>query len=225
MYILLPPSEGKNPAAGRGSFSSRHPDYARDAKGVVDWLRVRPSQELPKLYKVKDAAKARDIHAKNLAALDAPVLPALDRYTGVVYDNMGLDNAEERKFARKRVLIVSGFLGLIPASTALPDYKLPLNPWLLRYWKETNSQRLEALATGKPVLDLLPLSHQKALTYPNRLQVDFRLAGGAKAAGHFGKAIKGKFVRWLLEHHINDAADFADFSEDGYRWDGANFIQ
>lgn len=228
MLILLPPSEGKNPAAGAGRFLSQAPDYARDAEGVVTWLQDRAPEELSKLYKVKDTAKAAAIHDMNLAALDGPTLPtlpALDRYTGVVYEHMGLDDPHIRRAAGKRVLIVSGYFGLIPASLAIPDYKLPLNPWLLRYWKGINTQRLQERAKNKPVLDLLPQSHQKALEYPHLLRVDFRVAGGARAAGHFGKAIKGKFVRWLLENNINQPSRFAEFTEDGYRWDGANFIQ
>jgi len=225
MLILLPPSEGKNGAPGAGAFQALHPDLASDTIKVLEWLLSWSDDDLCKRLKVKDLAKARAMHQQNLAVLDAPGIPALDRYTGVVYENMGLEHKRIRVEAEKRVLIVSGLFGLIPGNTSIPDYKLPISPWLLRYWNPINTSRITPWAKDKPVLDLLPKSHEKALAYPHRISVDFRVAGGAKAAGHFGKAIKGRFVQWLLKYNVQDTAEFWGFREEGYRWDGANFVQ
>jgi len=225
MLILLPPSEGKNPSPGTGSFREAHPELIQDTTGVLEALLAWDNAAAVKGYKIQDEAKALAVHQRNLGVLDAPVLPALERYAGVVYGHLGLDKPVLRKRAGKRVLIVSGLFGLIGGETAIPDYKLPLAPWLARYWKPVNSARLTKLAKGKPVLDLLPKSHAGALEDDRRIAVDFRVAGGAKAAGHFGKAIKGRFVRWLLEHNVRDTGRFGEFQEDGYRWDGTNFVQ
>jgi hypothetical protein len=100
-----------------------------------------------------------------------------------------------------------------------------MTPRLVQHWRERNSRRLAALAKGKPVLNLLSQTYARAVDYPALITVDFRVAGGQKAAGHFGKAIKGRFVRWVLENSIKDPADFAVFTLDGYRFDGKNFVQ
>lgn len=223
MYILLPPSEGKNDAPGVGVFSENSNALLSDTLPVLRHGKRLKVAERAKFYGVNSAEKAKAAHALNQAVPDAPVLPALERYSGVVYDHIGLDTLDTA--AKKRLLVVSGLFGLIQGSDGIPRYKQPVNPWLTRYWKPTNTARLQALAGGEPVLDLLSQSYQKALDYPNRIQIDFRVQGGKKAAGHFGKAIKGRFVRFLLENNIQDTTGFAQFTEDGYQFDGENFIQ
>jgi uncharacterized protein len=225
MYILLPPSEGKNDAPGRGVFSDRHPELLEAARPVLRHLKKLKAGERPKFYGVKDLEKARAAHKLNLGVTEAPVLPAVERYTGVVYDHIGLDSIACGPRAKKRILVVSGLFGLLHGTDGIPRYKQPINPWLTRYWKSINGERLQSIAKGAPVLDLLSQSYQKAVDYPGRIVIDFRVQGGKKAAGHFGKAIKGRFVRFLLENGIQDIADFAEFTEDGYRFDGENFIQ
>lgn len=225
MYVLLPPSEGKNDAPGTGNFGALHPNLLEDVRPVLRHLKSLKAAERLKFYGVKDAEKARAVHAMNLAVADTPVLPAVERYSGVVYDHIDFSTLKGGKRPRNRVLVVSGLFGLIQGTDGIPQYKLPINPWLTRYWKPLNSERLAARAKGKPVLDLLSQSYQRALDYPERITVDFRVHGGKKAAGHFGKAIKGRFARFVLENDIQDPVDFAEFTEDGYRFDGKNFIQ
>ena len=223
MLILLPPSEGKNDAPGRDTFASQHPDLWQDTQPVIRHLKKLKVAERPKFYGVKDSDKAKQVHELNLAVEERPVLPAVERYTGVVYDHVGFDTLQ--KSARRRVLIVSGLFGLVHGDDGLPLYKQPINPWLTRYWKSINGERLQGFAKGDRVLDLLSQSYQKAVEAPERLVVDFRVQGGKKAAGHFGKAIKGRFVRFLLENNIQDQKDFSEFTEEGYRFDGENFVQ
>lgn len=223
MYILLPPSEGKNDAPGVGVFSEDSNTLLADTLPVLRHGKRLKVSERAKFYGVNSAEKAKAAHGLNQSVPDAPVLPGLERYSGVVYDHIGLDSVEAT--AKKRLLIVSGLFGLIHGTDSIPRYKQPINPWLTRYWKPINTARIQDLAQGKPVLDLLSQSYQKAFEYPNRIQIDFRVQGGKKAAGHFGKAIKGRFVRFLLENNIQDTAGFAQFTEDGYQFDGQNFIQ
>lgn len=225
MYVLLPPSEGKSSALGSASFRHGRPEFVRDVEGVLTYLASLSARERLALYGLKSEEKAREAHAWNLSALDTPAVPALERYTGVVYDHLDFGTLPNRAAARKRLLIVSALFGLIPGATPLPCYKLSMTPWLTRYWRPRNSARLEAIAQGKPVLNLLSQNYARALEYPSLITVDFRVGGGQKAAGHFGKAIKGRFVRWLLENNVKRVQDFGDFREEGYQFDGENFVQ
>jgi len=225
MIILLPPSEGKSGEAGTGTFAEACPTWARETRGVLKHLKKLPAAKRASWYGVSTVDKARAAHAMNLAALDAPALPAIQRYTGVVYDHINWATLKRPAAAAKRVAIVSGLFGLVGASTPIPDYKLPMNSWLAGYWRAINTERLAAMAAGSPVLSLLPIAHAKGLAWPGLIHVDFKLAGGKASAGHFGKAIKGKFVRFLLEAGVDSTEDFAAFSEDGYVFDGVNFVQ
>ncbi len=225
MYILLPPSEGKSAFPGKRSFRALCPDQVAEVHGVVDMLSGLTVPEQRALYGLKSEEKAAEAHAQNLGALDGPCLPAISRYTGVVYDHLDFDTLSHKASARKRILIVSALFGLIDGGTPLPAYKLSMTPWLTKYWRSRNSERLLAVAGGKPVLNLLSQTYARAVDYPALVTVDFRVEGGQKAAGRFGKAIKGRFVRWLLENKVRKVRDFANFSEDGYQFDGENFVQ
>ena len=225
MLILLPPSEGKSHADGKGRFDKLEPSLLPDAAAVIKHASRLKQAARMKFYGAKDVAKAKAQHDLNEAALHSGCIKALDRYTGVVYQHIDCANLTRRKDAEKRLLIVSSLFGLIAGGTQLPNYKLAMNPWLAKYWYPRNTERLRKKAGKKPVLSLLSQSYAKALDCEGVLTVDFGVQGGKTAAGHFGKAIKGRFVRWLIENRVNSPKDFGGFDEDGYRFDGVNFIQ
>lgn len=225
MFILVPPSEGKSHAAGKATFTATHPDWAADTRAVLAMLQECKPSERAKWYGVKDTAKAKEWHTANLAVLETGGVPAVERYTGVVYQHLDYPSLKERAAARRRLLFVSALFGVIPAGTPIPSYKLPINPTLTRHWRPINTARLEALARGKPVINLLSQAYAKTMGYEPLITLDFKVAGGKKSAGHLGKAIKGRFLRFLVEENVTDVDDFARFTEDGYQWDGTNFVR
>lgn len=226
LLILIPPSEGKQAGGNaRRTFMKEHPDWAEEVAPVIEHLRRLPKSGRATFYGVSTPEKAEAAHELNLSVLESPALPAIERYTGVVYDFLNYATLPDRAYARKRLMMVSGFFGLIPAGTWLPDYKLPMNPWLSSYWRPINADRLARVRKRHKVLSLLPAAHARALGAEPDLFVDFRQDGGKRAAGHFGKAIKGKFLRFLLENKVSRLAEIGDFSADGYTFDGKNFIQ
>lgn len=226
LLILLPPSEGKQEGGNpRRAFLKEHPDLAGDLRPVLKHLAELPKSSRAAFYGVSTPEKAEAAHALNLSALESPALPAIERYTGVVYDFLDYASLPDRAYARKHVMMVSGFFGLIPAGAWIPDYKLPMNPWLSSYWRPINAERLAGVRKRHKVLSLLPAAHARALGAEPDFFVDFRQEGGKRAAGHFGKAIKGKFLRFLMENRVSQFSEISDFSADGYTFDGKNFIQ
>ena len=78
------------------------------------------------------------------------------------------------------------------------------------------------------VFDLLPQVHRKAYTpAKNVIKVDFSVIkkGKKTAAGHFGKAVKGKFIRYLAQNNIQSIDKFSGFEYDGFKWNGEQFIK
>ena len=78
------------------------------------------------------------------------------------------------------------------------------------------------------IFDLLPQVHRKAYT-PNKntIQIDFLVKNKGKttAAGHFGKSVKGEFVRFLAQNQVKSIKEFKGFEYDGFKWDGKNFVK
>ena len=225
MLILLPPSESKSPAPGKGVFREHEPMLVADAAGVLRKLNRLKAGERVKWYAAKTPARAREIHTINIGALDAPCLKALDRYTGVVYQSLAYTTLHAKKRADLRIWVMSALFGAMPGGAMVPEYKLSMNPTLARYWAPINRERIAAAAHGKVVLDLTSQVYSRAVGYEDVVRIDFKKQGGKKSAGHFGKAIKGKFVRWLIEKNVKSVDGLTGFNEEGYRFDGENFVQ
>jgi len=124
------------------------------------------------------------------------------------------------------IIIFSGLFGLLTPDTLIPDYKLKMNVLSLKnLWSPIISNYLK---DEEIIFDLLPQVHRKAYT-PNKntIQVDFlvRHKGKTSAAGHFGKAVKGQFIRFLAQNNVKSIKEFSLFEYDGFKWDGNCFIK
>jgi cytoplasmic iron level regulating protein YaaA (DUF328/UPF0246 family) len=139
MLFLLPPSETKEVGGSPLSISQVALTFgglnpARD--DVYEALRAlceRP-EEAAKVLKL--GKKQLDQIAINLEVQGAPTMPAINRYTGTLYDAIhgrGLKGTptehnqitkEMFERAKDTVLIQSALFGLIPATNLIPNYRL-----------------------------------------------------------------------------------------------------
>ncbi|NQU68487.1 MAG: YaaA family protein [Candidatus Marinimicrobia bacterium] len=229
MVILIPPSEGK--ARIKKPIEKRfgETDYflMKEVKHVIRLLSLIGDEELRSIYGTS-LEKARIYHRQNQDALNSRIWFAIERYTGVVYEHINWlemsDHAKE--FMEKYVLIFSGLFGMVTPKTLIPDYKLKMNVLALQHhW---NPILTDLLAEEDMVIDLLPQVHRKAYTAgPNVTAIEFSVItkGKRTAAGHYGKAVKGEFIRYIAENNITSVDDFGGFSYDGFEWDGTMFIK
>ena len=146
----------------------------------------------------------------NSSLIGAPSLPAWRRYTGVVWDH--LDPASLAATERRRIVVVSGLLGLVRGDDPVPDYRLKMGANLAPYgklstwWRDDLSATLNRYAAGRTakqpriLVDLLPKEHRAAWTPGDRVAVvsiEFVDPSG-KPGGHFAKAAKGELARAIL---------------------------
>jgi cytoplasmic iron level regulating protein YaaA (DUF328/UPF0246 family) len=189
-----------------------------------------------KLLGVKGAALA-DATTANRTVSTAPTMPAIDRYTGVLYGALDADSLGVR--ARRRlddsVLIFSGLWGLVAPSDPIPDYKLKMGASLgalgklSTWWRpaidEALAQRVQAGRT--PIVwNLLPNEHDAAWSGAADLPVvsvrflEPNRAGELVAVSHWNKFLKGALVRFLVEHPGAGPEDLSDWEHpSGYRLD------
>jgi len=229
MKILIPPSEGKAKIkSGEVRFSETNFKYEREVNQVVRLLELIDDEDLSSVYGTS-AEKASLFHRQNQDVFNSYCAPAIERYTGVVYEHINWATLSDsaKDYMEKYVYIFSGLFGLLTPKTLIPDYKLKMNVLSLQYhW---NPVLTEALKDEKDIIDLLPQVHRKAYT-PNKenvFPVDFQITNKGKksAAGHFGKAVKGEFIRYIAENNITDVEGFSGFEYEGFKWDGSAFIK
>jgi cytoplasmic iron level regulating protein YaaA (DUF328/UPF0246 family) len=218
--ILLPPSEGKA-SGGEGhplnfdalSFGALNSTRARIAKSLGQ-LSQRPRSS-KKLLGVKGAALEKAM-ADNVGLGEAPTLPAIERYTGVMYDAIGYPSlgSDARGVFDRGVIIMSGLFGVVRPSDLIPAYKLKMGARLLRgktcaaIWKPLISKSLAGEAENRVIWDLLPNEHSAAWD-PSKVLCDARFTvkfvergpeRQLKTVTHLSKLLKGALVRHIVSN-------------------------
>ena len=63
--------------------------------------------------------------------------------------------------------------------------------------------------------------------FKNSVEIDFKFIKNNKSisAGHNGKAIKGKFIRFVVENKLEKIDEIIEFKQDGFAWDGKHFVK
>ncbi len=213
MLILLPPSETKRDGGAAGTsldlsllgFAS----LGKSRRAVIAALR-----KLARNQKAMAAALhlGPALHfevARNRAVGSSPTLPALDRYTGVLYDALDAQSlsADARSFADRHLLIHSALFGLLRAGDPIPAYRLSHDGRLpelrlKRVWAEPVAAILGA--SDELVLDLrseafVGLGPSAGAPHSFYLRVVSEGVDGVRRAlNHFNKKGKGELVRAIL---------------------------
>jgi len=213
MLILLPPSETKR-AGGRRApvdFASLAlPALAPERALVTDALVALSADADAAARVLKLSERQRGEIADNAALREAPTMPAVDRYTGVLYDALDAPSlpAPARKWLGAHVLIHSAPFGPVAATDPIPAYRLaagttlPGIPPLRRVWADAVTT---ALAERAPsfVLDLRSEAYAALGPVPEGISsVYVRVVtqgpdGAVRALNHFNKHAKGELVRAL----------------------------
>jgi uncharacterized protein len=145
---------------------------------------------------------------RNAALRRGPTLPAIGRYTGVLYDALDIESLRGAAAARARARLAVGsaLFGLLRADDAIPAYrlsatsKLPGQPNLAARWRPLLEPALAEIAACELVVDLRSGSYAALGRLPNGVQVKVLAEhsdGRRTVVSHFNKAHKGRLARVL----------------------------
>ncbi|GAA1032775.1 MULTISPECIES: peroxide stress protein YaaA [Amycolatopsis] len=210
MLVLLPPSETKADG-GKGapldldalSFPELNPVRAKLADALVELAADVPAS----LAALGISARQADEVTRNAQLWTSPTMPALSRYTGVLYDALDVKSFTRAGLAKaqQRLAVTSSLFGVVAATDPIPAYRL------------SGGNTVPALGTvrglWKPVLE--PVLHDveglivdlRSGTYAAfaKLRADavtVRVVtedanGNRTTVSHFNKAYKGKLAAVL----------------------------
>ena len=224
MLFLLPPSEtkktgGKALNIGQVALTFGQLNEARDL--VFAALKTLCEGDADVAAKVLGLGKKQlDDLQVNLEVQTSPIMPALDRYTGTLYDGLhgrGLKgtptefnslSADQRTRADDSVLIQSALFGLIPATNLIPNYRLSGTTRLpglslKDVWAEAHA-RVWPRLVGQTFIDLRSKIYAELAPIPDDVPnfwvevVAESSDGQRRALNHFNKKAKGEFVRSVL---------------------------
>ncbi|GAA1322894.1 YaaA family protein [Leucobacter albus] len=239
MQILLPPSETKRlggrlplfgegesgapagavagavePVAGGTPSALSFAGQLGSARAAVrEALVAVSSDEALATRALKLGKKNGDERLRNLELETSGVMPAIERYTGVLYDALdaGELSSEARRWVDEHVFVQSALFGLVRASDLIPGYRLSassrlpgLGTALAKVWSQPHSQLLGGAdyvldLRSKDYAALAPLTALGARA-TDYLEIVARSDDGeVRALNHFNKAAKGDFVRRIAQ--------------------------
>ena len=225
MIVLLPPSETKR-AGGDGApldlDALGSPDLGALRETLVDELvALSADTEASRRALGLSAGQVAEIE-RNAALRTSPTLPAIHRYTGVLYDALDIESLHGATASRAhaRLAVGSALFGLLRADDPVPAYrlsatsKLPARATLSARWRPVLEPVLAAIAVDDLVVDLRSGSYAGLGRLPGAVQVDVLAEhpdGHRSVVSHFNKAHKGRLARALATSRAepDDAAKVA----------------
>ena len=221
MLVLLPPSEGKADG-GSGppldlaslSFPSLTPVRAQLVEALTRAARTDPEGLRAALG--LSPGQAGEV-AQDARLLSSPTLPALRRYTGVVYDNLGYATLRgpARRRANTSLVVASALFGLLRPGDRVPAYRLsgattvPGVGGLAALWRPLLEPELAS--RGGLVVDLRSGTYAALARVPGAVQVRVLREhdGRRTVVSHDNKWTKGLLARALCEHGARSVRDVA----------------
>lgn len=197
-------------------------------KAAIIWASLDPARAIviDALLKLcqndETAAKAlklgktnkKDIQA-NLEIMTSATMPALARYSGVLYDALGYDELSTRAVerAREQMFIQSSLFGLVPAMEQIPYYRLSAGSslpgvslsklWTVAHesvWPRLTGQILDMRSKAYVALNPVPSDTESFF-------VEVLDANSGRALNHFNKKAKGALAKAILETGLAAASD------------------
>lgn len=213
MLILLPPSETKRAGGARGPVDLATltlPGLLPERERMTDALIALAGDAAASARVLKLGPKQHGDATVNAALRSGPVMPAIDRYTGVLFDALDAPSldAAARAWLGRNVMVHSAAFGPVGAMDRIPAYRLgagitvPGVPPVRRLWADAVTRELVREEAGF-VLDLRSESYVALGPVPADVasayvRVTSEGADGVvRALNHFNKQAKGQLVRTL----------------------------
>jgi cytoplasmic iron level regulating protein YaaA (DUF328/UPF0246 family) len=217
MRVLLPPSETKRDGGAATPVNLDQLSFAEltpTRRNLIDTVVALAQDEMTCRSALKLGPKLAFEVERNRAIRSAPTLPAIDRYTGVLFDALsaGTLSVAARAQVLANVYIQSALWGPLSANDAIPAYRLSCTSTLPALGRSVTATWVEASrdlrglwdgfvldARSEGYADMTPVP---ASANAHFLRVATRdSAGATRALNHFNKKAKGEFVRALAESH------------------------
>lgn len=211
MFVLLPPSEmkaagGDGPALDLGSLSM--PSLTDTRAAVADALVELAADREAAMTGLKLGPRQADEIERDARLWESPTMPALDRYTGVLFDALDAASfdAAQRPRAAERLGIGSALFGALRAYDPIPAYRLsagsrlPGTSTLSAVWKPVLPDAIRASADGALIVDLRSGAYRGLGPVPEAVTATVlteRPDGARKVVSHANKRYKGLLARAL----------------------------
>ncbi|MBJ8344947.1 peroxide stress protein YaaA [Antrihabitans sp. YC2-6] len=212
MLVLLPPSETKSDGGRLAPLTLdalSMPKLNLVRESLVDALVSLAADPVATSAALGLGPSQLDEVARNATLWTSPTRPALERYTGVLFDALDARSLTrvQRAKANARLAIGSALFGAVRPTDPIPAYrlsggsKLPGLATLSALWKTDLTSALVAEADGGLIVDLRSGIYQQLGRVPGAVTatvVTEAPDGTRSVVSHFNKHHKGLLARALV---------------------------
>ncbi|QAY74461.1 peroxide stress protein YaaA [Agromyces protaetiae] len=213
MLLLLPPSETKRDGGEGGVLALERlsfDEFTPIRAALVDAVTELAGDPDAMMRALKLGPRQAVEVTRNAALAVSPTMPAIDRYTGVLYDALDAPTLDDSAlaYAGEHVFVHSALFGLVGALDPIPAYRLSHDSRLpgRRLRDEWRAPIASTLAAHDGVIvdlrsegyvGLGPATSREGSHFVRVVAEDE--SGRKRALNHFNKRAKGLFTRALLE--------------------------
>ena len=182
------------------------PELSDERAAVITAARSVSCDEATARTALKLGPRSVAERLRNLELHSGPTLPAIERYTGVLYDPLDASGADDatRRWWSDHVVVQSAMFGPVGAGDHIPAYRLSHDSRLgavrlAKHWPAPSSRVLAARADGL-VLDLRSEGYRALGPVPGAVAprvVSVDDGGRRRALNHWNKTAKGRLVALL----------------------------
>jgi len=212
VLVLLPPSETKSDGGNGAPLDLGElsmPQLTDTREMLVQALVDLAADSEASMRALGLGATQADEIERNAKLWVSATRPALERYTGVLFDALDASSFTrvQREKAYRRLAMGSALFGAVRAGDPIPAYrlsggsKLPGFGTLQALWKPELTDALVAEAAGDLVVDLRSGVYQQLGPVPGAVTATVlteRPDGTRKVVSHFNKHHKGLLARALV---------------------------
>lgn len=212
------------------------PPFLSQAKQLVDVWRSVNREDIARLMHISDK-KAAEVQKMYADWSDNPgeQSPAVDIFKGDIYSGLQVQSwsQQDRDYAHKHLIILSGLYGALRACDAVAPYrlemgyKLPGGDGMYSFWGDTlttsltkDTEHIINLSAVEYTKALLPYIEIPVIT-PKFLTVSAKTGEPTFVAVH-AKIARGAFARWLIQNRIQDIDRLTEFADLGYKYSPAD---
>ena len=214
LYTLFSPSEGKRPGGDTHVKSDILFGYEPRTDILSRYNAIVNSGDMDAISALFGIKKESEIVPYIADLFNAPLMHAIERYSGVAYDYIDYPaiDAGAKDYLKKQVIIFSNLYGPLLGGDMIANYKVKQGNDIGgiapdKYYKERFSYQLDLLLMDHEILDLRAGYYDKFYkTRQNYTTLKFLKAG--KTVSHWAKAYRGIVLRELAKHHIDSLDDF-----------------
>ncbi len=211
------------------------PVYLEETKEIYKELEKMQPWDIQSLMKVNERIATQAFLDYQALKKEKKGSAAILSYDGLVFKNIKAEelSKEQLNYANQHVRILSGFYGVLKPLDEIHPYRLEMacplkihGKSLYGFWNRRLAD--EIFQTGEVIVNLASGEYAKAVQkyaepYDRWIDVEFLNLrdGKLRTITAWAKMARGRMIRYMIDHEINDPNELKAFEFQGYTFEEA----